>query len=95
MSKEERDRDRKWLERERDRWPDGWAARFVGKFGMEGALDLLAVQRGDPYGAYLARRPFCNSEPLKRAVREARDAVQKMMRLAYVTGWEQTQEESR
>lgn len=82
---------REWLDRERVRFPDGWEARFVDAFGIEGALDLLAAQGGDPWGVTLTRRPFCNSGALKRAVREAREATRKMMRLAYVVSWEQTQ----
>lgn len=90
----ERDEHREWLNRGREKWPDGWEARFISKFGIEGALDLLAAQGGDAFGVNLTHTPFCNSEALKRAVREAREATQKMMRLAYVKGWEQTQEEN-
>ena len=89
-----REEHREWLDRERERFPDGWSANFVDSFGVEGALDLLAVQGGDPYGAKLTRRPFCNSEALKRAVREAREASSKMSRLAYIAGWEATKREN-
>lgn len=91
----QREEHRGWLEREAERWPTGWEARFVSSFGIEGALDMLAAQGGDPFGVLLTRRPFVGSEALKRAVREARESVRKMMRLAYVVGWEQTQEETR
>lgn len=90
----ERDDNRQWLEREREKYPDGWGAKFVSTFGIEGALDLLAAQGGDPFGVDLTHRPFCNSESLKRAVREARESARKMMRLAYQTAWERTREET-
>lgn len=85
-----RDDHREWLDRERERFPDGWSAKFVDAFGIEGALDLLAAQGGDPWDVNLTRRPFCNNDALKRAVREAREANTKMSRLAYIAGWEAT-----
>ena len=91
----ERDRHREWLTRESERFPDGWSTKFVAAFGLEGALDLLAAQGGDPYGVLLTRRPFSSNEELKAAVRDARAAATRMSRLAYEVGWDATREESR
>ncbi|WP_336647549.1 hypothetical protein [Microbacterium sp. MMO-10] len=90
----ERDRNREWLTRENERSPEGWSAKFVAAFGMEGALDLLAAQGGDPYGVLLARRPFSSNHELKDAVRDARLAATRMSRLAFQVGWDATRKES-
>lgn len=89
----ERDQNREWLQREGERYPDGWSARFVEAFGIEGALNLLEVQGGDPFAADLSRRPFARNEELKAVVRDARTAVTAMTRAAYLAGWEKTKDE--
>lgn len=71
------------LERDAEKWPGDWAADFVARFGMAGAVELLMAQGGDPF-VDLTVRPFAGNRALKDAVRNARRAVSEMRRVAYV-----------
>lgn len=88
----ERDDNRAWLERESERHPDGWEATWLELYGMQGALDLLDARGSQPFNINLSRRPFCNDDELKVAVREAREACSRMARLAYERWWADMEE---
>lgn len=83
----ERKDNQEWLERESKRRPDGWEAGFIEQFGLDGALDLLAIQSGDVGDADLRRRPFSHSPELKELIYAAREAVAAMTRAAYQVGF--------
>ena len=78
-----RDEDRIWLLRESERSADGWEATCIRLYGTDGALDLLAAQRGAASKVNLSRRPFAGDDEFKRLVREAREAHHALERYAY------------
>jgi len=86
-----RDENRKWLEDGARRWPDGWEARSIRVFGLEGSLDVLAAQSGDPFGVNLTHRPFAGNNDLKLVVTEAREAVSAMTRALHEHAWQALQ----
>lgn len=77
-----------WLVAAAERDPDGWEARFIGKLGLEGALDLLAAQVGDVHEIDLRHRPFAGNDELKWRVYRARVALSELAQLAYQVGFE-------
>jgi hypothetical protein len=83
----EREENRVWLERDAAQDAHGWAANAITNYGMAGALDVIEVQAGRPFGANLSRRPFCNDPELKDAIYAARDVVNEMCRRAYQRMW--------
>lgn len=88
----ERDDNRQWLERGAERDPAGWESRLIGTFGVEGALDLFAVQNGDvqSWSIDLRRSPFRRDPKLKALVIEARRTAALAIRRAYELMWEVT-----
>lgn len=77
----ERDRNRDYLLREAERRPNGWEAINVTEFGIEGALDLLALQEGRYWEIDLRHKPFARYPDLKRLSLEARAADLRLNRL--------------
>lgn len=84
--------DREWLLHETERFPEGWASIFIAKFGMEGALDLLAVQSGRVHEVNTSHKPFRRNPGLKRLVYVARNAVNDAMQEAYRVGFAEVEE---
>jgi hypothetical protein len=85
---------RKWLQDGAQRWPDGWEARSIDQFGIEGALDLLAAQEGHPFEVNLTHRPFAGNDELKALVRDARTAASELARISYQIWFEATRDET-
>lgn len=85
----ERSDNREWLERGATRHPTGWEATFIERFGLEGALDLLAIQAGDVFDADLRRRPFARNPELKELIYTAREAISAMTHSAYQVGFDE------
>lgn len=79
-----REDDRQWLENGAERDPDGWEAGYIEEFGIEGALDVLALQGGRVHEVNLTHRPFAANEPFKQLVYDAREALSAVGREAYV-----------
>lgn len=76
-----------WLERERHRDPDGWEARLVSEFGMDGALDLLSIQSHDFGNLDLRHAPFRRDPGLKFLVQQAREAAHDASERAHRIMW--------
>lgn len=84
----DRDQDREWLLRGAEKQAEGWEADMIKTFGMEGALDLLALQAGRVSDVDLRRAPFRRDAELKFLTREAQEAVAALQRRAYEVWWE-------
>ncbi|MET0886207.1 MAG: hypothetical protein ABWX92_07125 [Mycetocola sp.] len=88
----ERAENREWIERERERNPEGWESAMVAAFGMEGALDVLALQEGRPLDTNLTHTPFAGNDELKDLVMAARSAVWDVQRAAHEIAWRRIDE---
>lgn len=84
----ERDENRQWLTstgRYEGRQLGEWAQNLVDRFGIEGALDILAVT-GDSslYGVDLRRSPWAGRPWLREMVRAARETDHRLSRSLYL-----------
>ena len=86
-----RDEDREWLLRAARKYPDGWEAGIVHDFGVEGALDILAIQGGRVWEVDLRHTPFVRDRELKFLVSEAREALNQLSLRADTVWWEAAQ----
>lgn len=86
-----RDEDREWLLSAAKKYPDGWEAGIIYDFGVEGALDILAIQGGRVWEVDLRHTPFVRDRELKFLVSEARAALNQLSSRAYMVWWKAAQ----